>query len=220
MAGGDENALLARARLKDEAAVRDLIRLHNRRLFRMARSILRDDDEAEDAVQEAYVKAFTRLAQFREEAAFGTWLCRIVLNEALGRLRRRRAAVDRISVETTGLGAEIIPFPFTSRPADPEQSMEQQQIRQLLERAIDDLPDGFRAVFVARLVEGMSIEETAELFGLKPETVKTRLHRARRLLQKNLEDQLGSRLRDAFPFEGQRCQAMADRVLNRLSRLS
>jgi RNA polymerase sigma-70 factor (ECF subfamily) len=158
---GDET-LLARARRRDEAAVRTIIRQNNRRLFRMARSILKDDSEAEDVVQEGYVRAFTRLADFRAEASLSTWLTRIVINEAYGRLRRRRPTLDWESAEAVlAVQAQIIPFPSWSSRTDPETAMAQNQIHGLLERAIDALPERFRTVLVARLVEEMSVEEAA-----------------------------------------------------------
>jgi RNA polymerase sigma-70 factor (ECF subfamily) len=210
-----EDELIARARNRDEAAVRTLIRQNNQRLFRLARSIMRDDSEAEDVVQESYVRGFTRLDEFRGESALGTWLTRIVINEAYGRLRRRRVTASWESVEAVhGVQAQIIPFP--SPQPDPERTMAQHEINKLLERAIDALPEPFRLVLVARLVEEMSIEETAELLDLRPATVKTRLHRARLLLRDDLERQVGPMLTDVFPFAGERCQRMADAVIARL----
>ena len=212
-----EDDLLQRARLRDEAAVRELIRLHNRRLFRIARSIVRDDSEAEDVVQEGYVRAFTRLGEFRGDSTLGTWLTRIVLNEALGRVRKRRPTVDIATLDASPPSAQVIPFPLNTAQPDPERSMAQREINVMLERAIDELPEAFRTVFVARAVEEMSIEETAALLDLKPETVKTRLHRARRLLRDSLARQIGPALADAFQFDGQRCAAMADVVVRRLN---
>jgi RNA polymerase sigma-70 factor (ECF subfamily) len=212
-----EDDLVARALGKDEGAVRAIIRQNNRRLFRIARSIMKDDSEAEDVVQESYVRAFTRLAEFRGESGLGTWLSRIVINEANGRLRRRRPTVDWGSVEATHAAeAQIIPFPHSFSQPDPERTMAQNEINQILERAIDALPEPFRVVLVARLVEEMSIEETADLLGVKPETVKTRLHRARRLLRDDLERQVGPMLTDVFPFAGARCERMANAVIARL----
>ena len=209
---GTEKDLIAAARNKDETAIRSIIRTHNRMLFRMARSILASEDEAEDAVQAAYVRAFTGPSAFRGEARLGTWLGRIVINEALGRVRRERPTLSIDAVETLR-AAEVIPFPRTSAAADPERSMAQHQIRRILEQAIDELPEGFRTVLVARLVEGMSVEDTAELLGLRPATVKTRLFRARALLRSAIEERLGRVLQDAFPFGGERCQRIADRVI-------
>jgi RNA polymerase sigma-70 factor (ECF subfamily) len=213
----DEAELIARARRKDSAAIALIIRRQNQRLYRIARSILRDDTEAEDALQEAYIRAFTGLDSFRGESRLGTWLARIVMNEALGRLRRRKPTVEFDSfVKTQEGSAEIIRFPAANPDLDPETNMAQREIRALLERAIDALPEAFRTVLVARLVEGMSIEETADLFGIKPETVKTRLHRARRLLKDEMEKHVGPVMGDAFPFAGRRCERLTETVLSRL----
>jgi RNA polymerase sigma-70 factor (ECF subfamily) len=213
----DEAALIARALQKDERAVRAIIRQHNRRLYRLARSVVRDDGEAEDVVQASYVRAFTTLATFRGEAGLGTWLSRIVLNEALGRLRRKRPTVELSALDRPEMPqGQVIPFPLMHQQPDPERTMAQRQIQALLERAIDGLPEAFRTVLVARLIEEMSIEETAELLSVRPETVKTRLHRARKLLKEALEEHIGPALTDAFPFDGERCERIADAVVARL----
>jgi len=212
----DDAALVDLARDRDEMAVRALTRRYNRRLFRLARGVLRNDAEAEDVVQEAWVRAFTALDGFRGEAAFSTWLTRIALNEALGRLRRQRPTLDWETYGDMASQAEIINFPVSAMVSDPERTMARSEIRDVLERSIDELPDAFRAVFIARIVEGMSVEETAELFALKPETVKTRLHRARLLLREALDRQLGPALTETFPFGGRRCERMTEAVLQRL----
>jgi RNA polymerase sigma-70 factor, ECF subfamily len=211
-----DEQLVQLARERDEAAVRAITQRYNRRLFRVARSILRDDAEAEDVVQETYVRAFTGLDHFRGDAAFGTWITRIAMNEALGRLRKQRPTVDWESYGENRTQAEIIDFPVSAASNDPEKAMAQGQIRTVLEHAIDALPDAFRAVFVARIVEGMSVEETADLFGLQAETVKTRLHRARNLLRDALDKQLGPALTSTFPFDGRRCERMTESVVQRL----
>jgi RNA polymerase sigma-70 factor (ECF subfamily) len=204
------------ARARDEAAVRAITNRYNRRLFRIARSILRNDAEAEDVVQETYVRAFTGLDLFRGDARFGTWITRIAMNEALGRLRRRRPTVDWETYGANRNQAEIIHFPASAVNNDPEKVMAQSEVRTVLEQAIDELPDAFRAVFVARIVEGMSVDETADLFGLQPETVKTRLHRARLLLREELDKQLGPALTSSFPFDGRRCERMTESVVRRI----
>ena len=212
----DEADLVARASRGDGAAVRTIVRQHNQRLYRIARSIVRDDGEAEDVLQEAYARAFTSLATFRGEARLGTWLARIVMNEALGRLRGRRPTVALDAAIAVAPEAEIIPFPNANPQIDPETAVAQRELRALLERAIDELPDSFRTVLIARLIEGMSVEETAELLGIVPETVKTRLHRARRLLRDAMEKHIGPAMGDAFPFAGRRCERVAERVIARL----
>ncbi len=219
--GLEDGELVALARRGEPAAFGEIMRRHNRRLFRAARSVLRDDAEAEDAVQEAYVRAFRGLDGFRGEAGLSTWLTRIALNEALGRLRRGRPVVDLGALDAAareGGGARILMFPTVAHDggSDPEGAMARRQIRRLLEEAIDALPEAFRLVLVARDVDGMGVEDTARVLGLRPETVRTRLHRARRLLRAALEERLGDALRDAFPFEGARCARLTEAVLARL----
>jgi RNA polymerase sigma-70 factor, ECF subfamily len=212
-----EAELIARVRQRDEAAIRSIMRTNNRRLYRLARGILRDDSEAEDVVQETYVRAFTHLQDFRGDSSLATWLARIAMNEALGRLRRRRPGIEWTSLPPGALEAQIIQFPNSATSADPEKSMAQREIQQVVERAIDELPDAFRIVFITRVIEGMNVEETSEILGLKPETVKTRLHRARNLLRDNVEKKIGPVVMQAFPFAGRRCERLTDAVLKRLA---
>lgn len=211
----DDADLVRRALARDGDAFRTIMQTYNRRLYRIARSILRNESEAEDVVQEAYVRAFTHLESFRGDSSLATWLARIVMNEALGRLRARRPTVDITAYEARGIEAEIIQFPNTVR-SDPERTMAQRELLQLVEQATDKLPEVYRTVFITRVIEGMSIEDTAELLGLRPETVKTRLHRARRLVREQLDRQIGPVLMDAFPFAGKRCQRMTEVVMNRV----
>lgn len=213
---GDDALLVQGARDRDEAAIRAIMQQNNRRLFRVARGILRNDGEAEDVVQETYVRAFTRLDTFRGDSTLATWLSRIAMNEALGRLRRERPQVELTSLKPGVLEAQIIQFPQSLNLGDPEKSMAQREIQHVVERAIDDLPEAFRIVFITRVVEGMNVEETAELLGLKPETVKTRLHRARSLLRGNVEKRIGPVVMEAFPFAGKRCERLTETVLKRL----
>ena len=202
---------------KDGAAARALMQRYNRRLYRVARGVVRDDSEAEDVLQEAYLRAFSALVDFRGELSLSTWLTRIVLNQALQRLRRRTdVPVSDIDKGAERRGAEVIPFP-ASQSIDPERAMAQQQLCQLVERAIDALPCEFRTVLIARVIEGMSVEETAAAFDLQPETVKTRLHRARRLLKEALAEHIGPRFGDLFPFAGKRCDRITNAVIERLN---
>ncbi|MGJ5080555.1 RNA polymerase sigma factor [Bradyrhizobium sp. HKCCYLS3013] len=211
-----EDDLIRRAKARDETAIRAILQANNRRLFRIARGILRNDSEAEDVVQETYVRALTHLDEFRGQSSLSTWLVRIAMNEAMGRLRGQRPALQLDVQHQDRPGAEVIQFPATS--SDPEKSVAQRQIQAVVERAIDDLSEPFRLVFIARVIEEMSIDETADLLGLKPETVKTRLHRARGMLRENVEKQIGPVLLDAFPFAGLRCERLTDAVLDRLRR--
>jgi RNA polymerase sigma-70 factor, ECF subfamily len=213
--GTSEAELVGRARARDEAAIRAIMQANNRRLYRIARGILRNDGEAEDVVQETYVRAFTHLQDFRGDSTLATWLARIAMNEALGRLRRARPSVDFSTLAPGVLEAQIIQFPLAASE-DPERSMAQREIQVVVEHAIDELPDGFRLVFITRVIEGMNVEETAEILGLKPETVKTRLHRARAMLRENVEKKIGPVVMEAFPFAGKRCERLTDAVLKRL----
>lgn len=208
--------LVHRALARDGDAFRTIMRTHNQRLYRIARGVVRNDSEAEDVVQEAYLRAFTHLESFRGDSTLTTWLSRIVINEALGRLRRNRQTADLVRSNDRGAAAQIIQFPCNTNCDDPERAMAQRQILQLVERATDNLPDTYRSVFMARVIEGLSVEETAELLNLRPETVKTRLHRARHLLRKQLDEQIGPVLLDAFPFAGRRCERLTAAVMKRL----
>ena len=183
----DDAELVRRALARDAGAFRAIMQKHNRRLYRIARGVLRNNTDAEDAVQDAYVSAFTHLANYRGESTLATWLSRIVMNEALGQLRRKRPTVDLTAVEPMRSEAEIIQFPLSTPNDDPERTMAQRQILQLVEQATDNLPEAFRLVFVTRVIEGMSVEETSQLLGIKLETVKTRLHRARTVASDSVE---------------------------------
>ena len=213
-----DDDLVKRARARDETAIRAIIQRHNRRLYRIARGILRNDTEAEDALQDAYLNAFSHIDTFREDAAIGTWLCRIVMNEALGRLRQRKPTVDWNAMDEAGIpSAEIIRLSSDASRPDPERALAQRQIQHVLEQAIDELPTDFRLVLIARTVEEMSVLETAALLDIRPETVKTRLHRARLLLRQAVEAQIGPMLKGVFPFEDPRCRRIANNVVLKLA---
>ena len=214
--GASDAELVARTRMRDEAAVRTIMQSNNRRLYRIARGILRNDSEAEDVVQETYVRAFTHLEDFRGDSSLATWLARIAMNEALGRLRRARPSVDVSTLAPGVLEAQIIQFPLSGASEDPERTMAQREIQHVVEHAIDELPDVFRIVFITRVIEGMNVEETADILGIKPETVKTRLHRARAILRDNVEKKIGPVVLEAFPFAGKRCERLTEAVLKRL----
>ena len=213
----DDSALVTLAQERHAGAFRAIMTRNSRRLFRIARSVVRDDAEAEDVVQEAYVRAFAAFAAFRNQASVSTWLTRIVLNEAVGRLRLRGRVVSLAAAEVTGeTEAAAPPLHSGDEASDPEHRAARAEIRRMLERAVDTLPASFRLVFVLRDVEEMTVEETASALGLRQETVKTRLHRARRLLRSRLHLELGGDLTHAFPFGGQRCRTVSDAVLLRL----
>jgi RNA polymerase sigma-70 factor (ECF subfamily) len=211
--------LAAAAAAGDVDAFRRIMQQNNRRLFRVARSVLQNDAESEEVVQETYMRAFAAIGGFRGGSSLSTWLTRIALNEALGR-RRRRRPVEGLSVGEDGaarVGATIVAFPAAPGDDDPERTASRRQIAGMLERAIDDLPEPFRIVFVMRAVEEMSVEETAAELGIPEATVKTRLHRARALLRKAVQTEIGSALNEAFPFAGRRCARCIETVIARLT---
>jgi RNA polymerase sigma-70 factor, ECF subfamily len=160
-AGTGDAELVQRARGRDEAAIRSIMQSNNRRLYRIARGILRNDGEAEDVVQETYVRAFTRLENFRGDSSLATWLARIAMNEALG---RQRPNVEWTTLPPGVLEAQIIQFPLSAE-SDPEKTMAQREIQHVVEHPIDDLPEAFRIVFITRVIEGMNVEETADILG-------------------------------------------------------
>lgn len=212
-----EAELVAALRRGDARAFRVVMQRNNQRLYRLARSVLRDDAEAEDAVQEAYLRAFCALDGFKGDSSLATWLTRITLNEALGRVRRRQPTIDDPDGREEG-STRVIPFPLSRAglDPDPERDVAMAEIRRLIEEAIDELPMPFRVVFVLREIEQMRTAEVAEALGVPLDTVKTRLHRAKRLLRKALKQRLASAVTDSFPFGGQRCARMTDRVMQRL----
>ena len=200
---------------RDPAAVRLITQRNNQRLFRTAWSILKNRAEAEDAVQSAYLHAFAAIGEFEGRSSLSTWLTRIVVNEALGRARaaRRRAArLDADSIVDLDLYREK--FMQGSMTADrPDGALAREQVRRLMEAAVARLPQEFRTVFVLREIEGLSVEETAEALDLVPATVKTRLLRARRRLQKDLAPEVRATLSGTFPFAGVDCEGLTRRVV-------
>jgi RNA polymerase sigma-70 factor (ECF subfamily) len=213
-----DDELLRRAREGDPAAFSVLIRRHDRSLYRVARSVLLDDQEAEDVVQETYLRAITKLAGFRGDARLSTWLTRITLNEAIRRHHQRCGTIPTNRLDRAPeQGNEQSPWSSTIAPdRDPERATARRQIRKILERAIDDLPEAFRTVLVMRDVEEISTEETARILEIREGTVKTRLHRARRILRTTLGEQVASALKDLFPFEAPRCERLTKAILDQL----
>jgi RNA polymerase sigma-70 factor (ECF subfamily) len=211
--------LHARAIGRDEAAIRVLTQRYNQRLYRLAWGILKNASDSEEAVQDTYVKAFTTQAAFDGTASYATWLSRIAINEALERRRgmeRRARLLERQGITEMGeYRARLSDAPISL--GSPEEIAARAQVGQRLRAAIALLPESFRTVFVLRDVEGVSVEETAATLGIPPQTVKTRLFRARRRLQQILEPELRAALQEAFPFGGERCAALTERVLLRLS---
>ena len=209
--------LAARAASGDHDAFRRIMRRHNRLLFRTARSILKSDAESEDALQEAYLSAWRGLRHFRSEARLSTWLVRIVINESLGRLRRRGA--DVIPFDACADAPDVSPETWMEDEPDrrPEHQAMRAEMRRLMEARIDLLPDAFRSVFMLRAVEEMSVEEVAVALDLPEATVRSRFFRARGLLREGLARNLDLALGDAFSFDGARCDRIVAGVLARLA---
>jgi RNA polymerase sigma-70 factor (ECF subfamily) len=214
----------AQCALSDEQVVADvlgghtalfevLMRRYNERVYRAARSIVGDDAEAEDVMQQAYVNAFTHLRQFKGQAQFSTWLTKIAIHESLLRVRRKRR-YEPFEEDESGVTLWI----GRHDPADPERQAASGELHALLESAIDRLPDGAREVFVLRQVEGMSTLEVAQALEVSEDVVKTRLSRARAALRRDLMDRMGSSAPDAFRFYQPRCDRMVSEVLSRISR--
>ena len=207
-----DDALVPRILAGESALFERIMRRHNQRVFRAARAILNDDAEAEDVMQETYTRAFAHLGQFRGEAQLGTWLVRIAVHEAFARVRRRR----RLAPLPSDDDVETLPMPDRPMPIDPEREANNAELRRLLERAIDELPETYRTVFVLREVEGLSTATTAECLGVSEEVVKTRLSRARLRLRDGLYERAGAQASSAFTFGAERCDRVVAAVLTRL----
>lgn len=210
-----EDEWIARAAAGDGAAFERLMRRHNRLLYRTARAILKDDAEAEDAVQEGYLRAWRALGSFRAESRFSTWLVRIVANEALGRLRRTSAPVIALEAAMAARDPETQAALADAPDRGPEQRLARAQVRALLESRIDLLPDMYRSVFMLRAVEEMSVDEVAHALDLPEATVRTRLFRARALLREGLASEIDVALGEVFAFDGERCDRIVANVLAR-----
>jgi RNA polymerase sigma-70 factor (ECF subfamily) len=200
---------------RDPIAVRLVTRRNNQRLNRSSWSILKDRAEAEEAVQDGYLKGFRHIDSFAGESSLATWLTRIVINEALARRRtaERRAELLRERGVTRVEDYREMEMQISERPRSPEAEVMRTQVAKLLERAICGLPEIFRTVFMLREIEGLSVEETAEILQIPQETVKTRALRARRRLQRELDPELREALRGTFPFAGADCDGLTERVV-------
>jgi RNA polymerase sigma-70 factor, ECF subfamily len=211
----NDRSLVRRIVQGDQAAFEALMRRHNSRLYRVARAILKNEAEAEDALQDAYLDAFRHIREFRGNSALGTWLTRIVVNHALMRVRKQKR--DRVVVpfaepgggQATPTEAEVADETRESAPV----AVIRGEIRRMLERRIDELPVAFRTVFVMRDVEDMSVEETAACLAIPAATVRTRLFRARALLRAALAREVDTATLDVFSFEGERCDRIVGKVL-------
>ena len=208
----DDAAMIRRVVAGDRGAFELLMRRHNRRLYRLARASLRDDAEAQDALQEAYLLAYRSVAQFRGDAALATWLSRLVLNECMGRLRRkaRRQNVIPLVGSQTDNERDAMPAPDSELP---DKILARAQMRALLERKLDELPVAFRMVFVLRSVEELSVEETAQTLDIPEATVRSRHFRAKSLLREALAHEIDLAERELFEFAGAQCDHVTARVL-------
>ena len=210
--------LVSLAAAGNDLAFAQIMRRYNRLLFRTARSILKSDDDARDALQEAYLRAWRALATFRADARLSTWLVRIVVNEALGRLRRKGAQVMPLNpaIDTEGETPEM---QMQANPDDqPEPLVMRAQVRQQIAARIDTLPESFRTVFMLRGVEEMSVEEVAVTLDIPEATVRSRFFRARGILREGLSRDIDMALSDAFSFAGKRCDSIVEGVLAKIAR--
>jgi RNA polymerase sigma-70 factor (ECF subfamily) len=211
-----DDATLVRSIVAGErAAFERLMRRYNRRLFRIARAVLDDPAEAEDALQEAYLTVLKSLTQFRGDASLSTWLSRVVLSECLGR-RRRSDRRQNIVPIIGSMSDDEVGDVTTGDSERPDRMLGRAQLRELLERKLDALPELFRIVFVLRSVEDMSVEETAQCLGVPEVTVRTRYFRAKRLLRESLAEEIDLAERDVFDFGGDHCDRVVAAVLRRL----
>lgn len=212
-----DREIVSRVLNGDSMSFELIMRRYNRRLYRIARSVLRNDADAEDAVQDAYIHAYRNLSRFEGKGALSAWLSKITVNEALGRLRGAEATAATISFddpevqeEANFMADRISNFPT------PEQSAARGEVRHLLESAVDALPDAYRVVFMLYGVEGMSVAETAVCLDLEAATVKTRYHRARKILQQQLSSLVDSSAGELFSFDGVRCDRIVNGVFRKL----
>ena len=206
-----DEAIVQRVLAGDSPSFELIMRRYNQRMFRVARSILRDDDEAEDVVQDAYVRAFEHLSQFSRLASFSTWLTRIAVHEALARRRRR----ERMRVADLNSPENIHLVPLVAGPK-PDQQMSVRELHVVLTAAVDELPHDLRIVFTMRLIEGLDTAETADCLDLTVANVKVRLHRARAVLRERIEARTGASVRELYEFGGARCDRIVRAVLNRV----
>ena len=200
--------------LAGETALFEIVmRRYNQRLYRLARTILRDDSEAEDVMQDAYVRAYEHLHQFAGKAAFSTWLSRIAIHEALARKRRRGRQEELDALTMNGDSMAIL----KSSDPSPEDNTASNQMRQLLEQAIDHLPETYRTVVVMRQVEEMNVADTAATLGVTEAVVKTRLHRAHAMLRKEIYSRANGRSQELYQFHALRCDRVVKNVFARIS---
>jgi RNA polymerase sigma factor (sigma-70 family) len=210
----DELSLVRSVVAGEPAAFEALMRRYNRRLYRLARAVLGSDEEAEDALQEAYLSAFRSIGQFRQEAALSTWLSRLVLNECLGRLRRSARRQNVIPIVSSNTASEM--NAMADDAEGPDQALGRAQMRALLERKLDALPETFRVVFVLRSVEELSVEDTAQCLNIPAGTVRSRYSRAKSLLREALAQEVDLAEQDLYQFGGEHCDRVSAMVLRKL----
>lgn len=206
--------VVRRVRGGEPALFEILMRRHNQRLYRAARSVVKDELEAEDVMQQAYVNAYTHLDQFEERSLFSTWMTRITLNEAFARRRKQQRTVSIADLQAgadSERGAHM--DRFRSPGPDPERQAYAGELHRVLEDAVDALPDAYRTVFMLRDVEGLSTSETGDGLGIGEEAVKTRLHRARAMIRRSMTERLGAAAAGAFQFQAPRCDRVVAAVL-------
>ncbi|WP_414708995.1 RNA polymerase sigma factor [Ramlibacter sp.] len=215
----DDASLASRVCAGDTAAFELLMRRYNQRLYRLARSMLRDAADAEEAVQDAYLAAYQSLGAFRGEASLATWLSRVVVNQCLARLRRQARRDNIVPMVAMG-GPDEQEVP--GMPADdkdtPDRALVRAELRAVLERKLDELPEAFRTVFVLRSVEELTVEETARTLNLPEATVRSRHFRARSMLRESLAQDIDLAERDVFSFAGDRCDRIVARVMEKLGK--
>ena len=215
-----DEAVVARVLAGETALFEIVMRRYNQRIYRVARSILRDDSEAEDVMQEAYVRAYQHLNQFAGRAKFSTWLTRIAVHEALARLYRRGRFADlsaQDAADSSAVGDPMNNIP-TNTP-NPEEQVSSSELRGLLEQAILELPESYRSVLMLRDLEELSTADTAECLQISEENVKVRLHRARTLLRRELYSRTGRALTESFQFHAVRCDRVVRNVFERIAEL-
>ena len=213
-----DEAIIAKVRDGDLNKYELIMRRYNQRLFRIARSILRNDEEARDAIQESYITSFTRLDQFKGPQGFGAWLSRITTNQALMRLRKIKDAVS-YDEEVIEMDHDTESNRSNNVEQNPESLVSNDQLKVLLESHLDALPEKFRLVFVLRAIEHMSTRETSEVLEIKEETVKTRFHRAKQLMQAKLTESMAQANVSVYEFAGARCDLVVRNVMEYLKAL-
>jgi len=215
-ANDDDRSIAGSIAAGDRLAFEHLMRRHNRRLYRLARATLRDRTEAEDALQDAYICAYRSIGQFRGDASLATWLSRLVLNECLARIRRSARRRNLLSIVSPNTPIESPPM-FANEVDSPDTELGRAQMRDILERKVDELPENFRIVFVLRSVEELSVDETASTLRIPEETVRSRHFRAKNMLRESLVRELNLAERDLFEFGGPHCDQVVANVLARIT---